>query len=491
MVRPGAPEAPLPRLPRGHGSSGLKYRYRARMTFRENPVGGLDSFGSLDGIRVFYKGSAAKLAFGKPLPCAVALAANFGFAVPLAECDEDVDALEDLGEGDPIYGPTHRTFAPAPTGDLTPSRAPVLPRPGTPLYPKAPPSQTRPLPPPAPAPSTTAPATPPPREPPRAWPSAPMSTERTVDSRPAFAASSPSLVPAPRLGPSDVQRDFLRALEGPAGGPLREALAQLADGAASEVVAHELEPLRQLVTVRRKELGDARSDLANVSKELRAVKQAGRDALAPVPKPVPQDANAMTDDEIQAQIVHQLHKNQKWGKVYTSVKNFQRGYNAKVDEARVRRNVKALVAAGVLLKHAKGPDETYSLNPHQKGDVARILGIGLEEIDVDDAAVEHADETSRGAAPQLSADEFVERTSFDHTVRGVKDDVAKLANSLRTALDQTAPRYELSELANRLAAIESQVAQLQNAITEQAEKLQNAITEQAEKLETAAPANPP
>ncbi len=390
-----------------------RYKRRATLTFGPNKQGGENPVAMDDGRPVFWKGDPNDIRFGEPVECMISDAQYVSFALPFL-------APPEASEKPPEAAP-HKAQAHAPKDEPSPKK--VKTKTGLKRHQLA------------------------------AVKDAAEKRARRVASEEAKAA----------LAVVDELQRHLKKLTAEVSRANRSA----ADAAAESIAA------RDAVAEFRKGFADFGSRIAAAEADLRALKAAGRATFGAVPKPVPADEANPTDEEIERQIVYQLHQQKWYGGRHTSGEHFRTGYLAKVPERRIREAVKSLLGKGILRRHAKTPEQ-YSLNTERKPQIAAILGVPDRDFEVgeaDEEAGSGASPRTNGAAATRGNDRFVERGSFENTLRGLKERLESLEAAHRDLLSATMSTSAGQALAGQVDRVEDRVAAIQKAMEEQAAEM--------------------
>lgn len=181
-----------------------------------------------------------------------------------------------------------------------------------------------------------------------------------------------------------------------------------------------------------------------------------------------------SDQEIQQKIVYQLHQLRCYGGKHTSGEHFGSGYAATVPERRIRQAVKALLARDILRKHAKDPPH-YSLNSDQKGAIAEILGVPGRDIETEnggEAVPEAAASRSNGNGDSRRQSDFVEKGSYENTVRVLKERLEAIERDQRSIHANAQTKAEGAKLTETLRKLQEDLDGLRESIFSQTKKIE-------------------
>lgn len=390
-----------------------RYRRRATLTFGPNAKGGGDPVAMDEGRPVFWKGNPRDVPFGEPVDCLVSDAQYVSFALPAFAPPEEA----------PTESPGTDRRSPAAAGGGGEPSARIR--------------------------------------------------RKTGLKREQLAAVKEAAEKRARK----VAKEELKPMAAVASG-LKPRLDELARningmGRREEESSREAAAARDAIAGLRKLFDDLASRVIVAESDLRALKAASRAPMGAIPKPVPLNLSSPTDEEIERQIVYQLHQLRCYGGKHASGEHFGSGYLGKVPEKRIRDAVKSLTGVGVLRKHPKTPPH-YSLNADQRGRIAEILGVPGRDLQVGEAedGVSEADlSRANGDEGVAGNDAYVERGTFENTIRGLRDRLDALERGQRGLHSATLTKADGRALEAHLGRLQTEIAELREAILAQATKI--------------------
>lgn len=241
-----------------------------------------------------------------------------------------------------------------------------------------------------------------------------------------------SIAPSAPTAPRTLD-EWRRLLDGPDGRLIAELLAdRLGITAALPRIEDTIDGQEEILSVLRGEAGDIRKSIKDISaqvedvrKQTLAWRRKENQDLRGVPKPVPKDPDHPTDEEIEAEIIHQLYQKDCWGNKYGQYEKLKRGYNSKASDRQVRAAVQRLQDKRWILIYAKDTDQ-FRLNPTRAEDIYRLLG-------VPDRAAEQLAEETRDEFAESAA---VTKRDLEQALDGVasRTDVERLLTPIRQKL---------------------------------------------------------
>jgi predicted nucleic acid-binding Zn-ribbon protein len=390
-----------------------RYKRRAMLSFGPNTQGGRDPVAVEDGRAVFWKGNPGDIRYGEPVECIVADSQYVSFALPAFAPPEEAD----FAEGGSDQPPQARPSRDRPTTAKGPTKTGL--------------KRTQ------------------------------LTAVKEVAEKRARKVAKAEVKPvAAALASTERSlRETRTQVDA-----LRSSAATAIEGAAEAGAT---------VAGFKKAFDDLASRISSAEADLRALKAAARAALGAIPKPVPVDASNPTDEEIQRQIVYQLHQTKCYGDKHTSGEHFRGGYHAKLPQKRIDAAIKALYGRGILRRHAKTPEQ-YSLNADAKPLIAAILGVPDRDFGEDesqDYGIIARGARSNGTPASKDDDRFVERGPFENTVRVLRERLESLEAANRDLFAATMSKHDGQALSAQVGRAQDRLEELQKAMEEQAAEI--------------------
>jgi regulator of replication initiation timing/uncharacterized coiled-coil protein SlyX len=254
---------------------------------------------------------------------------------------------------------------------------------------------------------------------------------------------------------------------------LQKDLASLRNESAR--LRQEVGKLSEGLTGLRKEIGSVRQSLGQltesqslINKEIQMLREVAESDGPGVAVPVPADRNHPTDSEIRKHVLYHLYRTACWAGKHTSEEYLFKGHMAKVDRTHIWEVLKKLRADELLMPHGKSAEEQFSLNPKKSAQIYTELGIpprntitrnGIDKKP--ESKTISCNGTNREPDPGSM---FVERGTFENTVRNLRERVESEENSVSELSRNMAQQScALASLTERVDSLEATLApQTQN-----------------------------